>query len=193
VPLVVCANYKPATAALVQIGHADPGRPVELHRSTPADTSTRPIAWGGAAPEGLDDDHAAAAAGTRVGERLRLAVVAGILVRLAWPRWYGEQCIGWTDLAITLNRIAVGRSLCCRDITSCSTQNATRSVADELKALGVHAVGLRGEWQIRVETHMRLTSTGSAFPLQGSLRAFEGPNEEVCRRDWDRSIPRDFL
>jgi hypothetical protein len=27
--------------------------------------------------------------------------------------------------------------------------------------------------------------------LQGSLHAFEGENE-VCRRDWDRSIPRDF-
>jgi hypothetical protein len=50
----------------------------------------------------------------------------------------------------------------------------------------------RGEWQIRVETQMRLTSTGSAFLLQGRLRAFEGANE-VCRRDWDRSIPRDFL
>jgi predicted acyl esterase len=50
----------------------------------------------------------------------------------------------------------------------------------------------RDGWQIRVETHMRLTSTGSAFLLQGSLRAFEGANE-VCRRNWDRSIPRDFL
>jgi len=49
----------------------------------------------------------------------------------------------------------------------------------------------RDGWQIRVETHMRLTSTGSAFLLQGGLRAFEGANE-VCHRDWDRSIPRDF-
>jgi hypothetical protein len=50
----------------------------------------------------------------------------------------------------------------------------------------------RNEWQIRVETQMRLSSTGNAFLLQGSLRAWEGANE-VCRRDWDRSIPRDFL
>jgi uncharacterized protein len=50
----------------------------------------------------------------------------------------------------------------------------------------------RNEWEIRVETQMRLSSTGNAFLLQGSLRAWEGPNE-VCRRDWDRSIPRDFL
>jgi uncharacterized protein len=50
----------------------------------------------------------------------------------------------------------------------------------------------RNEWQIRVETQMRLSSTGDAFQLQGSLRAFEGANE-VCRRDWDRSIHRDFM
>jgi predicted acyl esterase len=49
----------------------------------------------------------------------------------------------------------------------------------------------RNDWQIRVETQMRLSSTGDNFLLQGSLRAFEGENE-VCRRDWDRSIPRDF-
>jgi hypothetical protein len=50
----------------------------------------------------------------------------------------------------------------------------------------------RNEWQIRVETLMRLSSTGKSFLLQGSMRAFEGA-KEVCRRDWDRSIPRDFL
>jgi len=50
----------------------------------------------------------------------------------------------------------------------------------------------RDEWQIRVETQMRLSATGDAFRLQGSLRAWDGANE-VCRRDWDRSIPRDFL
>ena len=49
----------------------------------------------------------------------------------------------------------------------------------------------RNEWQIRVETQLRMSSTGNAFRLQGSLRAFEGANE-VCHRDWDRSIPRDF-
>jgi predicted acyl esterase len=50
----------------------------------------------------------------------------------------------------------------------------------------------RNEWQIRVETRLKLSSTANAFLLQGSMRAFEGANE-VCRRDWDRSIPRDFL
>ena len=32
----------------------------------------------------------------------------------------------------------------------------------------------RNEWQIRVETQMRLSSTGNAFHLEGSLRAFGG-------------------
>jgi hypothetical protein len=50
----------------------------------------------------------------------------------------------------------------------------------------------RNEWQIRVETRLRLSATGNAFLLQGSMRAFEGANE-VCRRDWDRSIPRNFI
>ena len=49
----------------------------------------------------------------------------------------------------------------------------------------------RNEWQIRVETQLRMSCTGNAFLLQGSLRAFEGANE-VCHRDWDRSVPRDF-
>ena len=49
----------------------------------------------------------------------------------------------------------------------------------------------RNEWQTRVETRMRLSSTGNAFLLQGSLRAWEGA-DEVCHRDWNRSIPRDF-
>jgi hypothetical protein len=37
-----------------------------------------------------------------------------------------------------------------------------------------------------------MSSTHDAFLLQGSLRAFEG-TKEVCHRDWDRSIPRDFM
>ena len=50
----------------------------------------------------------------------------------------------------------------------------------------------RDAWQVRVETWMRLSCTRNAFLLQGSLRAWEGANE-VCRREWDRSIPRDFI
>src|SRR5262245_52689209 len=50
----------------------------------------------------------------------------------------------------------------------------------------------RDAWQIRIETQMRLSCTGEIFLLQASLRAWEGANE-VCRREWDRAIPRDFL
>jgi uncharacterized protein len=50
----------------------------------------------------------------------------------------------------------------------------------------------RDAWQVRIETRMRLSCTQNAFLLQGSLRAWEGTNE-VCHREWDRSIPRDFM
>ena len=50
----------------------------------------------------------------------------------------------------------------------------------------------RDAWQIRIETQMRLSCNREVFLLQASLRAWEGANE-VCRRDWDRAIARDFL
>jgi predicted acyl esterase len=50
----------------------------------------------------------------------------------------------------------------------------------------------RDAWQIRIETHMRLSCMRDTFLLQGGLRAWEGANE-VCHREWDRSIPRDFI
>ncbi|HEX4571658.1 MAG TPA: CocE/NonD family hydrolase, partial [Dongiaceae bacterium] len=50
----------------------------------------------------------------------------------------------------------------------------------------------RGAWQVRIETSMRLSCTRNAFRLEGSLRAREGASE-VCHREWDRSIPRDFM
>jgi uncharacterized protein len=49
----------------------------------------------------------------------------------------------------------------------------------------------RGDWQVRIETQMRLSCTRDMFLLRASLRAWEGVNE-VCHRDWDRSIPRDL-
>jgi hypothetical protein len=50
----------------------------------------------------------------------------------------------------------------------------------------------RDAWQIRIETQLRLSCNRDVFRLQASLRAWEG-DDEVCRRDWDRSIARDFL
>jgi len=50
----------------------------------------------------------------------------------------------------------------------------------------------RGAWQVRIETSMRLSCTRDAFRLEGSLRAREGTSE-VCHREWDRTIQRDFM
>jgi uncharacterized protein len=51
---------------------------------------------------------------------------------------------------------------------------------------------LRGAWQVRIETWLKMSCTREAFLVQGGLRACEG-SKEVCHREWDRSIPRDFL
>lgn len=50
----------------------------------------------------------------------------------------------------------------------------------------------RDDWRIRVETTMRMGCTREAFHLEASVRAFEG-DAEICRRTWDRSIPRDLV
>jgi uncharacterized protein len=50
----------------------------------------------------------------------------------------------------------------------------------------------RDAWHIRIETQLRLSCTRDAFLLQGGLRAWDGASE-VCCRQWDRSIPRDFM
>jgi uncharacterized protein len=50
----------------------------------------------------------------------------------------------------------------------------------------------RQKWQVRIETHMRMSCTREAFLLQASVRAFEDATE-VCHRTWDRSIPRDLV
>jgi predicted acyl esterase len=50
----------------------------------------------------------------------------------------------------------------------------------------------RDTWRVGIETVMRLSCTKEAFRLQATLRAHEGANE-VCYREWDCSIPRDFV
>lgn len=50
----------------------------------------------------------------------------------------------------------------------------------------------RDAWRVRIETRIRLSSTKDAFLLRATLRAQEGSNE-VCHREWDRSIPRDLM
>ena len=50
----------------------------------------------------------------------------------------------------------------------------------------------RDAWQVRIETQLRLSCNRDVFLLQASLRAWDEATE-VCRRDWDLAIPRDFL
>jgi putative CocE/NonD family hydrolase len=50
----------------------------------------------------------------------------------------------------------------------------------------------RGAWRTKVETFMRMSCTREAFRLEASVRAFEGENE-VCFREWDRTIKRDLV
>jgi uncharacterized protein len=50
----------------------------------------------------------------------------------------------------------------------------------------------RAGWRTRTDTSMRMSCTHGTFELRAAMRAWEG-NEEVCRRGWDRSIPRDFV
>ena len=63
--------------------------------------------------------------------------------------------------------------------------NITSRTNDPLSAVAElrHTQTLsRNEWQIRVETQLRVSSTRDAFRLQGSLRAFEGADEVVSSR-----------
>jgi uncharacterized membrane protein YphA (DoxX/SURF4 family) len=59
--------------------------------------------------------------------------------------------IGWTDLAITLNRIAVGGFFTLSGYHKLFNAERHRLVVDELKALGVHAVGFNQWWVPLVE------------------------------------------
>ena len=59
--------------------------------------------------------------------------------------------IGWTDLAITLNRFAVGAFFMLSGYRKLFDAERHRSIVDELKALGVPAVGFNQWWVPLVE------------------------------------------
>src|SRR5580698_9103436 len=59
--------------------------------------------------------------------------------------------VGWTDLAITLNRIAVGAFFMLSGYHKLFNAERHRSFVDELKGLGVHAVGFNQWWVPLVE------------------------------------------
>ena len=59
--------------------------------------------------------------------------------------------IGWTDLAMTLNRIAVGAFFMLSGYHKLFNAERHRTFVDELKGLGVHAVGFNQWWVPSVE------------------------------------------
>ena len=59
--------------------------------------------------------------------------------------------VGWTDIALTLNRIAVGAFFMLSGCHKLFNAERHRSFVDELKGLGVHAVGFNQWWVPTVE------------------------------------------
>jgi len=47
----------------------------------------------------------------------------------------------------------------------------------------------RGDWQVKIETYARMTSTRETFELDAWVEAREG-DALVCRREWKSSVPR---
>jgi uncharacterized membrane protein YphA (DoxX/SURF4 family) len=76
--------------------------------------------------------------------------------------------VGWTDLAIALNRIAVGAFFTLSGFHKLFNAERHRSIVDELKALGVPAVGFNQWWVPLVEfTAGGAVLIGFLAPLAG--------------------------
>jgi predicted acyl esterase len=50
----------------------------------------------------------------------------------------------------------------------------------------------RGDWEVRIETRIALSSSAETFRLRARLAAFEG-EKRVFERSWDEEIPRDLV
>ena len=72
--------------------------------------------------------------------------------------------VGWTDIALTLNRIAVGLFFMISGYHKLFNAQRHRILVDELKGLGIPAVGFNQWWVPSVEF-----AAGGASP-SGSLR-----------------------
>src|ERR1700744_1216506 len=59
--------------------------------------------------------------------------------------------VGWTDIALTLNRIAVGAFFFLSGFHKLFNAERHRTFAEELKSLGVHAVGFNQWWVPSIE------------------------------------------
>jgi DoxX len=77
--------------------------------------------------------------------------------------------VGWTDVALTLNRIAVGTFFMLSGYRKLFNAQRHRTLVDELKALGVPAVGINQWWVPTVEF------TAGAAVLRGRARLTPAP------------------
>lgn len=68
--------------------------------------------------------------------------------------------IGWADIALTLNRIAVGMFFMLSGYHKLFNPQRHRAFADELRGLGVHAIGFNQWWVPTIEF-----SAGSAVVI----------------------------
>jgi len=59
--------------------------------------------------------------------------------------------VGWTDIALALNRVAVGMFFMFSGYHKLFNAERHRALADELRALGIHAVGFNQWWVPAVE------------------------------------------
>jgi uncharacterized membrane protein YphA (DoxX/SURF4 family) len=59
--------------------------------------------------------------------------------------------VGWTDIALTLNRIVVGMFFMFSGFHKLFNPERHRALADQLKELGIHAVGFNQWWVPTVE------------------------------------------
>ena len=59
--------------------------------------------------------------------------------------------VGWTDIALTLNRIAVGTFFMLSGYHKLFNPQRHRELAEELRGLGIHAVGFNQWWVPTVE------------------------------------------
>ena len=59
--------------------------------------------------------------------------------------------VGWTDIALTLNRVAVGMFFMLSGYRKLFNPQRHRALVDELKELGIHAVGFNQWWVPTVE------------------------------------------
>ena len=98
--------------------------------------------------------------------------------------------VGWTHIALTLNRIAVGAFFMHSGYHKLFNAERHRTVVDELKALGVPAVGFNQWWVPLVEF-----SAGGAGPYRapGATRRAWPACHYPCRHRHVRAATNETL